>query len=118
MKQTITVDINQAAPGMELADDLVNPASDLVLRAGTILTQNTISFAKKKIGDGNIKVVVKSAEQPAQLNTPETGIMAVQGEFESNIDKALSMILHYDEVAQIAEIIKKVYRDRMANRGA
>ncbi|GEM_PF-3351687 len=113
MKQIITVDINQAAPGMELADDLFNPASDLVLRAGTILTQNTISFVKKQIGEGCIKVVLNPVEQPEQPNVCEAVIPAVQREFELNVDRTLSMILHYDEVAQIAEIIKKVYRDRM-----
>jgi hypothetical protein len=118
MKQIITVDINHVVQGMELADDLFNPANDLVLRAGTILTQNAISFVKKQIGEGCIKVVLNPVEQPAQPKVCEAAISAVKQEFESNVDRTLSMILHYDEVAQIAEIIKKVYRDRIVKREA
>lgn len=33
-------------------------------------------------------------------------------EFDQNVDRALSLLLHHPEVQQMAEIIKKIHEDR------
>jgi hypothetical protein len=118
MKQITTINLDQAIPGMELAEDLLNPDNIIVLGAGTVLTKNTILFAKKQLGNSKLNIVTNLPEKPNHAKNVTSRNIPVQGEFESNVDKALSMVLHYEEVVEIAEIIKKVHRERMANREA
>lgn len=36
-------------------------------------------------------------------------------EFDKHVEKYLSMVLHHEEVQQIAEIAKKVFRERLSD---
>jgi hypothetical protein len=116
MKQTMLISLDQVIPGMELADDLLNFEKVIVLGAGTILTKNTILFAQKQVGNSQLNVIVNPTEKPGKMKSDAKNTLSTSGEFEIGVDKALSMILHYEEVAQIAEIIKKIHRDRMVNQ--
>jgi hypothetical protein len=116
MKKITTINIDQATSGMELAADLLNSKNDRLFGAGTILTPTAILYIKKQSGIDKICVVEKPSDDSIPVKSKATNQAPVKSEFDLNVDKALSMVLHYDEVANIAEIIKKIHRDRSANQ--
>jgi hypothetical protein len=111
MEETQKITIEQAAPGMELAGNIYDNHDRLILAVGAILTKNVIANLIS-LNIANLSVKIDPIDDDILQDNNVKEMLTPQSDFDIQVDKILSMVLHYDEVKGIAEVIKRIHREQ------
>lgn len=116
MKIKVSKDIDELACGMIIAEHKYDELGILICREGDKVTEATLADLHDS-GIGKITVLEDSISDEVECTTGlHSNDMAIERleERDARVDRSLSLIMHYEEVREIAGVIKKINRKESA----
>jgi len=116
MKVKVLKGIDKLACGMIVAEHKYDELGILVCREGDEVTE-AVLIDLRDSGIDKIAVLEDSTSDEAECNTgshSDEDMIKKTEERDARVDRSLSLIMHHEEVREIAGVIKKVIRKESA----
>jgi hypothetical protein len=106
----LEISTSMANAGMQLAQEVIECADKVNYPSRTIL-DNSIINKPAAAGVTKLKIYDDKNVQ-ANLQIPRK-VISEEEKFDKHLEKVLSIVMHHEEVQEIATLLKKIHRQRL-----